>query len=50
MLEGQNLEQTSVGKQISYADYLNIINLKTGSLIELIVRLLVNNEIQVKKL
>ena len=50
MLEGQNLEQTSVGKQISYADYLNIINLKTGSLIELIGILLVNNEIQVKKL
>ena len=35
MLEGQNKEQTTKGKKIDLKDYIEIVNLKTGSLLEL---------------
>ena len=43
MLEGQNLEQTSKNKNINIDDYFNIIKLKTGSLLELPIHLLISS-------
>ncbi len=42
MLEGQNLEHSSASKQITEPDYLNIIKLKTTTLIEVSVKLLLS--------
>ena len=40
MLEGQNKEQTSVGRLLGHNDYIQIAELKTASLLELVMLLL----------
>tara|TARA_B100000925_G_scaffold286730_1_gene264887 strand:- start:5125 stop:6084 length:960 start_codon:yes stop_codon:yes gene_type:complete len=50
MLEGQNLEQTSKNKKINKDDYFNIIKLKTGSLLELPIHLLISSASEEKTL